>query len=157
MFVVAEENMKTNRFRQSNIFKKMEFVLDGVHASLDDYSVRLAFYVSIPLSIIFFIFNPNIITKIVGLLVFSFWIIFETINTSIESVIDRIGPEIHPLSKIAKDTAAVPPAIMGVMYVICIILFTFNIIMKYNLWSKMARSARQTVSLMNYVAFSFMN
>ena len=112
MFVVEEENVKANRFRQSNIYKKMGFVLDGVHASLDDFSVRLAFYISVPLSLIFFILNPNIITKIVGLLVFSFWIIFETINTSIESVVDRIGPEIHPLSKIAKDTAAVPPAIM---------------------------------------------
>lgn len=27
----------------------------------------------------------------------------ELINTAIESVIDRIGPEIHPLSKKAKD------------------------------------------------------
>ena len=157
MFVVAEENNNPNRFRQSNVFKKMGFVLDGVHASLDDFSVKLAFYVSIPLSIVFFIFNPNIVTKLLGLLIFSFWIIFETINTSIESIVDRIGPEIHPLSKIAKDTAAVPPAIMGVMYVISIILFTINIIMKYNLWSTMTKSARQSVSLMRYIAFTFRN
>lgn len=30
----------------------------------------------------------------------------ELINTAIEAVVDRVGSEPHPLSKIAKDTAA---------------------------------------------------
>lgn len=30
----------------------------------------------------------------------------EAFNTAVEAVVDRIGPEAHPLSKIAKDTAA---------------------------------------------------
>jgi diacylglycerol kinase len=30
----------------------------------------------------------------------------ETVNSAIESAVDRISPELHPLSKTAKDTAA---------------------------------------------------
>ncbi|MFV8781060.1 diacylglycerol kinase [Microbulbifer sp. SA54] len=32
--------------------------------------------------------------------------IVELLNSAIEAVVDRIGPEKHPLSKIAKDTAS---------------------------------------------------
>ena len=35
-----------------------------------------------------------------------FVIIIELINTAIEKTVDRISKEIHPLSKIAKDTAS---------------------------------------------------
>ncbi|MCG5030372.1 diacylglycerol kinase [Mesosutterella sp. OilRF-GAM-744-9] len=40
-----------------------------------------------------------------ALLAFSlfFLLIVETLNSAIEAAIDRIGPEIHPLSKKAKD------------------------------------------------------
>ncbi|HSD84618.1 MAG TPA: diacylglycerol kinase family protein [Anaerolineae bacterium] len=30
----------------------------------------------------------------------------ELFNTALEALIDRVGPEYHPLSKVAKDTAA---------------------------------------------------
>ena len=33
-------------------------------------------------------------------------LITELLNSAIESVIDRIGPEIHPLSRRAKDLAS---------------------------------------------------
>ena len=53
-----------------------------------------------------------------GLIIFSLLIIFETINTSIEATVDRIGLEYHNLSKIAKDTAAIPSAIVSVIILI---------------------------------------
>lgn len=40
-----------------------------------------------------------------GLLVFTAFLllVIEVLNSAIEAVVDRIGPEIHPLSKKAKD------------------------------------------------------
>lgn len=48
----------------------------------------------------------------------------ELVNTAIEAAIDRIGPDIHPLSKKAKDTAsaAVLIALLNVAFTWCIVL-----------------------------------
>ena len=56
-----------------------------------------------------------------GLLV----LVAELLNTGIESAIDRISEELHPLSKKAKDTAcagvALMAAITGVVWVVVLI------------------------------------
>jgi diacylglycerol kinase len=39
----------------------------------------------------------------------------ETVNSAIESTVDRISPELHPLSKAAKDTAAAAVAVTILM------------------------------------------
>jgi diacylglycerol kinase (ATP) len=41
----------------------------------------------------------------------------ELMNTGVEAAIDRIGEEIHPLSKIAKDTASAAVLIAWLMVV----------------------------------------
>ncbi|WP_444929488.1 diacylglycerol kinase [Microbulbifer sp. SSSA002] len=48
----------------------------------------------------------------------------ELINSAIEATVDRIGPEKHPLAKIAKDTgsAAVAVALFAAFLVWCCIL-----------------------------------
>ncbi len=48
----------------------------------------------------------------------------ELVNTAVEAAINRIGPEIHPLSKKAKDTAsaAVLMALINVVFVWGVIL-----------------------------------
>lgn len=49
----------------------------------------------------------------------------ELVNTAVEAAINRIGPEIHPLSKKAKDTAsaAVLVALLNVAFVWGVVLF----------------------------------
>lgn len=49
----------------------------------------------------------------------------ELVNTAVEAAINRIGPEIHPLSKKAKDTAsaAVLIALLNAGLVWAVILF----------------------------------
>lgn len=42
-------------------------------------------------------------------------IAFELVNSAIEACIDRIGPELHPLSKKAKDTGSAAVLIALVM------------------------------------------
>lgn len=49
----------------------------------------------------------------------------ELVNTAVEAAINRIGPEIHPLSKKAKDTAsaAVLVALLNAGFIWALILF----------------------------------
>lgn len=52
-------------------------------------------------------------------------IALELVNTAVEAAINRIGPEIHPLAKKAKDTAsaAVLVALLNAGFVWAVILF----------------------------------
>jgi diacylglycerol kinase (ATP) len=52
-------------------------------------------------------------------------LIVELLNSAVEATVNRIGPEIHPLAKKAKDTAsaAVLVALLLVGFVWCICLF----------------------------------
>lgn len=51
--------------------------------------------------------------------------ITELLNTAIEKVIDRIGPEYHELSKFAKDTAG---AAVGLSLFLVIFIWVFLIL-----------------------------
>ncbi|GMG85747.1 diacylglycerol kinase [Biformimicrobium ophioploci] len=43
-------------------------------------------------------------------------IIVELLNSAIEAVVDRIGPEKHPLSKIAKDTGSAAVSVALILW-----------------------------------------
>ena len=55
-----------------------------------------------------------------------FLLVTELLNSGIEAVVDRIGPELHPLSGFAKDcgSAAVLFALIFVLIVWLVVLFT---------------------------------
>mgnify|MGYP000309584651 CR=1 FL=1 len=51
--------------------------------------------------------------------------IVELLNSAVEAVVDRVGPEKHPLSKIAKDTGSAAVSISLLLWVstwACILL-----------------------------------
>jgi diacylglycerol kinase (ATP) len=54
-----------------------------------------------------------------------FVLIVELLNSAIEATVDRIGPDIHPLSKQAKDmgSAAVFVALLVVVVIWALVLF----------------------------------
>ena len=123
----------TSNYKQNNIIKKAKYSYDGLKSSFKgDFSVRLAYYVSVPLSLIFFILSPDLITKLISLFIFMFWIIFEHINTAFETVVDRISLKKHKLSKIAKDIPAYVSGVIVVFYIISIIILSFIIKFSYD-------------------------
>ena len=50
--------------------------------------------------------------------------IVELLNSAVEAVVDRVGPEKHPLSKIAKDTGSA-----AVAFALLLWLFTWGCIL----------------------------
>ena len=131
---------------------------DGIINSFkNDNSIIIAYSFSIPLSILNFIFAPNLISKLLGIILFSFLIIFETLNTSIEAIVDRIGLETHVLSKFAKDTAMIPSMIISFIFFIFVGMMSYNIYNKYNTFKKTQKEKKEYIIVKNYIKHSFKN
>jgi len=73
-----------------------------------------------------FLFDIGIAEQTILIISIIFIIFTEIINTAIESVVDRVGLEIHPLSGLAKDlgSAAVLVSIIIASLIWLVILFT---------------------------------
>ena len=151
-------NLKINK--NNNFLNKFKFISDGIVNSFkNDNSIIFAYSLSIPLSILNFIFAPNLISKLLGIILFSFLIIFETLNTSIEATVDRIGLERHILSKLAKDTAMIPSTIISVIFFIFVGIMSYNIYNKYNEYKKIEneQEKKEYIIIKNYIKYSFIN
>jgi len=144
--------------KTNNLLSKLTFVTDGIINSFkNDNSIIIAYSLSIPLSILNFIFAPNLISKLLGIILFSFLIIFETLNTSIEAIVDRIGLETHVLSKFAKDTAMIPSMIISFIFFIFVGMMSYNIYNKYNTFKKTQKEKKEYIIVKNYIKHSFKN
>ena len=143
--------------KTTNFLDKFKFISDGIVNSFkNDNSIIFAYSLSIPLSILNFIFAPNLISKLLGIILFSFLIIFETLNTSIEATVDRIDLERHILSKLAKDTAMIPSTIISVIFFIFVGMMSYNIYNKYNEYKKKNNEKKKEyIIIKNYIKYSF--
>ena len=142
--------------KQPNIFNKIKYAFQGISwAILNDVSVRMVYIFSIPISVALFIFSPNIDSKILSIVIFSLWIIFETLNTCIEAVVDRIGTEYNVLSKVAKDTAASVVSIVVCVLIISIVLLCIEISYAYEDWSKNREENNQNNDISEYIKWTF--
>lgn len=80
---------------------------EGIRAALrTEEAFRQEFYLSLVLLLVLpFLPLPLVLSLFCGFSLI-FLLVVELLNTGIEAAIDRIGSEIHPLSKVAKDTAS---------------------------------------------------
>ncbi len=96
--------MSKKRGSLFHIFKACEYSFNGIKSA---FQSEVAFRQDITICIILFvltIFLPITLTHKTLMIMSLFTIILaELINTAIETVVDRISTEIHPLSKKAKD------------------------------------------------------
>jgi diacylglycerol kinase len=140
-----------SKFRSSNIANKIAYSYDGFKSSVQDFSVRLAYAISLPVSILYFIFAPNLTTKLLSSFIFLFWIVFESLNTSIETVVDRISQKKHPLSKIAKDIPSFVNAMIVLFFIFAIVMLAFITKYAYDEWEE----ANPDGSMSDYINQTF--
>ena len=89
-------------------YKKSFFhAIDGfIYAFKFEHNV-IVILISALLTIIFgFIFHLSVLEWLFCIIIIGMILATELINTSIEALVDLVTPEIHPLAKIAKDTAS---------------------------------------------------
>jgi diacylglycerol kinase (ATP) len=104
----------------SRIFKAAKWSLQGLHAAwLHESSFRLEVYLFIPLAPLGWWLGQTPVERV--LLIGSMLLVLsmELLNSSIEAVIERYGPEFHELAGRAKDmgSAAVFVLMMNVLLV----------------------------------------
>jgi diacylglycerol kinase (ATP) len=86
--------------------KAFGYSLSGLRMALGQPAFRIELLVGVPMLLLAFLLPVSGVARavLVGS-IFLVWLV-ELLNSAVEAAIDRVGPEIHPLSKQAKDMAS---------------------------------------------------
>ena len=74
--------------------------------------------------VVMFVANLSMVERIVLAVSMVCVLVVELINTAIENIVDRIGPEYHELSGRAKDIGSAI-VLLTITAVVCVWLFVF--------------------------------
>ncbi|UTY38790.1 diacylglycerol kinase family protein [Allocoprobacillus halotolerans] len=93
--------------KKDPFYKSLGYALSGIIQCIHkERNIKIHLVFMILVIICGFLFRLSVIEWFICILLFAFVISLELINTAIEAVVDLCTQEIHPLAKIAKDTAA---------------------------------------------------
>lgn len=102
-----ESRDKQKKKGLKRFFNSFKYSWDGLkYAYKYEQSLTIHFGVALIVIIAGTILKINLTEWLLCLLLMGIVMATELINTSLEAVIDLVCPKIHPLAKIAKDTAS---------------------------------------------------
>ena len=129
MPTVSRDELKKRGIHR--LFKSFKYAFEGLKYAFkyeQNILVHTLATIVVIIAGIFFEIKPFewlTLTLIIGLVIAT-----ELINTSIEATIDLVTKEVHPLAKVAKDTAAAAVLVFGLTaIVIGLIIFIPKIIL----------------------------
>lgn len=96
-----------------------------VYAFRTQINMRVHVAATLLVGVMGYILHISVIDWLFVITAMALVLVAEMINTAIETTVDLISPEFHPLAKIAKDTAAGAVLMVAVFAVIvgCIVFF----------------------------------
>lgn len=96
-----------------------------VYAFRTQINMRVHVAATLLVAVMGYILHISVIDWLFVITAMALVLVAEMINTAIETTVDLISPEFHPLAKIAKDTAAGAVLMAAVFAVIvgCIVFF----------------------------------
>ncbi|MEK3788241.1 MULTISPECIES: diacylglycerol kinase family protein [Paenibacillus] len=96
-----------------------------VYAFRTQINMRVHVAATLLVGVMGYILHISVIDWLFVITAMALVLVAEMINTAIETTVDLISPEFHPLAKIAKDTAAGAVLMAAVFAVIvgCIVFF----------------------------------
>ena len=98
---------------------------DGLRAALkNEEAVRLEFAAFAVLAPLGLWLGETTVEKVLLVACLVLVLLVELLNTAIEAVVDRIGPDYHELSKKAKDTGSA-----AVLISLCLVVFTWGMLL----------------------------
>ena len=107
------DNIMLDKKRLVNSFK---YAGQGVYeAYLGEQNLKIHTVIAVLVVICGFIFKISYVEWLVCLVLIGLVIMAEFFNTALEYVVDLASPEIHPLAKIAKDTASAGVLMMAII------------------------------------------
>lgn len=113
MPTVSRDDLKKKGINR--LFKSFKYAYEGLkYAFKYEQNILVHFLATILVIIVGIFFKISMTEWLVLTLIIGLVIATELINTSIEATIDLVTKEVHPLAKVAKDTAAAAVLIFGI-------------------------------------------
>lgn len=110
---------------------KLKDVLNGILYTIkNEFSMKLILLLWFAMLVCSYVLCFNTLEIAIILMLLGLITATELINTSIEAVVDLASPNIHPIAKVAKDTASCATGIFSVTAIICFILITLKNLME---------------------------
>ncbi len=127
MALKGKTNLKLDKKRLTNSFK---YAFYGILQSYKgEQNLKIHTIVAFLVIIFGFVFKISYVEWLVCLVLIGLVLMAEFFNTSIENVVDLASPDIHPLAKSAKDTAAAGVLMMAIISsIVGLIIFVPKII-----------------------------
>ncbi|MEG1900023.1 MAG: diacylglycerol kinase family protein [Bacilli bacterium] len=110
--------------------ESFKYSFEGLkNAYLNEQSMMIHCIITVFVVGLGFILKINNIEWVIVLIMVGLVMAMELMNTAIEAVVDMVMPDIHPLAKIAKDSASAAVGVLSlVAFIIGCIVFLPNII-----------------------------
>lgn len=113
MPTVSRDDLKKKGINR--LFKSFKYAYEGLkYAFKYEQNILVHFLATILVIIAGIFFKISITEWLILTLIVGLVIATELMNTSIEATIDLVTKEVHPLAKVAKDTAAAAVLIFGI-------------------------------------------
>ena len=121
---------RNKKFGFKRIINSITNSINGLKVAYkDEQSMYVHLVFSVILIILSFILKIKTIEWLIIIAIIGITLVVELLNTSIESAVDLVTKEYHPLAKIAKDTASAAEFILTITCtIISLIIFIPNII-----------------------------
>lgn len=98
---------KVKSKKNKNILESFKYGFLGLFETIKrERNIKIAFFLIIFGTIISWFLKLSMMEWVVVILMSVIVVSLEMMNTAIEAVVDMVMPNIHPLAKLAKDTAA---------------------------------------------------
>lgn len=128
MATVSRDEIKKRGFKR--FIKSFGYSIDGLkYAYKYEQSMTIHFFMVAVVLVAGFLLKISLFEWLICFMLMGLVMATELINTSIEAVVDLTCPKIHPLAKIAKDTASAAVFVFSVVAAISgLIIFVPKII-----------------------------
>lgn len=114
MATVSRDEIKKRGFKR--FIKSFGYSIDGLkYAYKYEQSMTIHFLMVAVVLVAGFLLKISLFEWLICFMLMGLVMATELINTSIEAVVDLTCPEIHPLAKIAKDTASAAVFVFSVV------------------------------------------
>lgn len=105
MGTVSRDSLKKRGFKR--FFNSFKYSIAGLkYAYKYEQSMTIHFFAAIAVVIAGIFLKISLMEWLICFMLFGLVMATELINTAIEAVVDLTCPDIHPLAKVAKDTAS---------------------------------------------------
>ena len=112
---MASLDRKNKSFGIKRIFASVKNSFNGLKVAYkNEQSMYIHLVCTVILLVLSFLLETSMIQWLIIIAIIGLTLVVELLNTAIESTVDLVTKEFHPLAKVAKDTASAAEFVLSV-------------------------------------------